>query len=95
MRVLYDGITDKADTHFGRDIIIHRRLLREAHDDIGLEIHLSENIFAPIKDGFAVIGRTDKFISPKTVEYVCDEKIKLTEDGPFAYVKGGKLILEE
>ena len=50
-------------------------------------------IFAPVKDGFAVIGRTDKFISPKTVEYVCGETIKLTEEGPFAYVKNGELVL--
>lgn len=50
-------------------------------------------IFAPVKDGFAVIGRTDKFISPKTVEYVCGDTIKLVEDGPYAYVKNGELIL--
>lgn len=49
-------------------------------------------IFAPVKDGFAAIGRTDKFISPKTIEYVCDEKIKLIEDGPYAYVKNKELI---
>ena len=49
-------------------------------------------IFAPIHDGFAAIGRTDKFISPKTIEYVCDKKIKLVEDGPYAYVEDGKLI---
>ena len=50
-------------------------------------------IFAPIHNGFAAIGRTDKFISPKTIEYVCDNKIKLTEEGPYAYVENGKLIL--
>ena len=48
-------------------------------------------IFAPVKDGFAAIGRTDKFISPKTIEYVCDRKIKLTEDGPYAYAQDGKI----
>ena len=52
-------------------------------------------IFAPIHDGFAVIGRTDKYISPKTVEYVCDGKIKLVEDGPYAYVENEKLVIKE
>ena len=52
-------------------------------------------IFAPIKEGFAVIGRTDKFISPKTVEYVCDEKIVLKEKGECAYVKDGVLCFGE
>ena len=51
-------------------------------------------IFAPIHDGFAAIGRTDKFISPKTIEYVCDRKIKLVEDGPYAYIEDGKLVLK-
>jgi len=51
-------------------------------------------IFAPIKDGFAVIGRTDKFISPKTIVSVDGEKIVLAESGPYAYVKDGKLIIE-
>jgi len=49
-------------------------------------------IFAPVKNGFAAIGRTDKFISPKTIEYVCGETVKLTEDGPWAYVKNGELV---
>lgn len=52
-------------------------------------------IFAPVKDGFAVIGRTDKFISPKTVEYVCDEKVVLKEKGEYAYVKDGNLRFGE
>lgn len=38
-------------------------------------------IFAPIKDGFAAIGRIDKFISPKTIKYVHGEDIVLLEDG--------------
>jgi len=49
-------------------------------------------IFAPVKDGFAAIGRTDKFISPKTIKYVHKEDIVLKEDGPYAYVKDGKLF---
>ncbi len=49
-------------------------------------------IFAPVKDGFAVIGRTDKFISPKTIKYVHNKEVVLTEEGPYAYVENGKLI---
>lgn len=49
-------------------------------------------IFAPIIEGVAVIGRTDKFISPKTVGRVQGEEIELIEDGPYAYIKNGKLI---
>lgn len=50
-------------------------------------------IFAPVRDGFAAIGRIDKFISPKTIAYVCDGKVGLTEDGPYAYVEDRKLVL--
>lgn len=49
-------------------------------------------IFAPLKDGFAAIGRTDKFISPKTIKYVDGKKIVLVEDGPYAYIENGKLF---
>ena len=52
-------------------------------------------IFAPVKDGFAVIGRVDKFISPKTIDYVCGEKVVLKESGTYAYVKDGKLLFAE
>lgn len=51
-------------------------------------------IFAPLHNGFAAIGRTDKFISPKTIRYVHKEDIVLEEDGPYAYVKDGKLVLK-
>ena len=51
-------------------------------------------IFAPIKDGFAAIGRTDKFISPKTIKYVHNKEIDLQENGPYAYVENGKLIIK-
>ena len=48
-------------------------------------------IFAPVQDGFAVIGRTDKFISPRTIEYLSGKTIHLAEDGPYAYVEDGVL----
>ena len=50
-------------------------------------------IFAPIHDGFAVIGRTDKFISPAAIDRVAGELVLLKEDGPCAVVKNGKLII--
>ena len=48
-------------------------------------------VIVPIRNGFAPIGRVDKFISPKTIKTVIDEKIELYEDGKCAYVKDGVL----
>ena len=45
--------------------------------------------FVPYENNFAVIGRIDKFISPKTVKFASDGRVELTEDGPYAYVKDG------
>jgi len=61
----------------------------ENSDDVRLYI------FAPVTDGFAVIGRTDKFISPKTVKSVKGRKVTLTENGSYAYVLDGELYVEE
>lgn len=48
-------------------------------------------IFAPVVDGFAAIGRTDKYISPKTIADVRNGHMELTEDGPCAWVQDGCL----
>ena len=48
-------------------------------------------IFAPIHDGFAAIGRTDKLISPAAIKYVHNKDIVLYENGPCAYVMDGKI----
>ena len=48
-------------------------------------------ILAPVKDGFGVIGRTDKFISPAAVEAVAGRQILLKEEGPCAWVEDGEL----
>ena len=48
-------------------------------------------IIVPVINGFAPIGRTDKFISPKSIKAVIGESIQLYEDGEYAYVKDGKL----
>lgn len=52
-------------------------------------------ILVPLKDGCAMIGRTDKFISPKTVCYTKKGEAELLEAGPYAYVKAGKLYFAE
>ena len=80
--------------HFTRDFRIMKKgesfnITLASPDDYKLYI------FAPITDGFAVIGRTDKFISPKTVEYVHGKEIKLIEDGPYAYFENGGLIYKQ
>lgn len=50
-------------------------------------------IIVPLEDGFAAIGRTDKFISPKTVKSVQGKEIELTEVGEYAFVNDGELII--
>lgn len=49
-------------------------------------------IVVPITDGFAPIGRIDKFISPKSVKCVVGRNIELVEKGEYAYVEDGKLV---
>lgn len=51
-------------------------------------------VIVPIHNGFAPIGRVDKFISPKTIKYVHNEEIELYEAGEYAYIKDGKLYIE-
>lgn len=52
-------------------------------------------VFVPIRNGYAMIGRTDKFISPKTVRYTAKGAAELIEAGPYAYVKDGKIYHED
>lgn len=65
-----------------------------------MEIYLASRdqyrlyIVVPIIDGFAMIGRTDKFISPKSVRYNSRGEAELIENGPFAYVENGELCFE-
>lgn len=51
-------------------------------------------VIVPVHNGFAPIGRVDKFISPKTIKYVHDEEIELYEAGEYAYVKDGNLYIK-
>ena len=51
-------------------------------------------IFAPFKDGYAELGRIDKFISPAAITYKeCDSK-ETDAIGKYAYVKDGSLCIE-
>lgn len=52
-------------------------------------------VIVPIVDGFAPIGRTDKFVSPKTIKAVKGKDIELFETGEYAYVDNGKLIIKK
>ena len=49
-------------------------------------------VFVPIINGFAAIGRTDKYISSYAVKGVDGDKIELIEDGPYAYYKDGEFF---
>ncbi len=51
-------------------------------------------VIVPIVDGFAPIGRTDKFISPKTVKYVHGRDVVLTESGEYAVYEDGEVKLK-
>ena len=77
--------------HFTKEVRILKRgenfaLTLDSIDDFKLYI------VASVKNGFAAIGRTDKFISPKSIKFIDGEKVYLVEDGPAAYIKNGKLI---
>ncbi len=52
-------------------------------------------VIVPVVDGFAPIGRIDKFVSPKSIKCVNGENIELYECGKYAYVKDGKLYINE
>lgn len=68
--------------------------------DESFEINLSDNdefklyIIVPLKNGNGVIGRTDKFISPKTVSYNRKGGFELIEDGMMARIENRKLVIE-
>ena len=67
----------------------------KADDVMDLELANSEDyrlyILVPLKDGNGVIGRTDKFMMPATVNYLKNGGFELVEEGPYAYVEDGQL----
>lgn len=52
-------------------------------------------IFVPYIDHFAAIGRIDKFIAPAAITQKIGENVTLYENGKYAYIKDGRLIVEE
>ena len=79
--------------HFSQELTI---LKYNEKLDVSLESADDFKLFVivPLVDGFGAIGRVDKFISPATIDYVCGEEIVLKENGPYAYVKDRKLVIE-
>ena len=77
--------------HFSKELVILSK-----NESIDIELENNDDyrlyIIAPLVDGFAGIGRTDKFISPKTIKYIHNKDIVLKENGPYAYVEDKKLI---
>lgn len=51
-------------------------------------------IIVPLKDSNAIIGKTDKYITPKSYE-ILDGEFKPLEKGEYAFVENGKLIFKE
>jgi hypothetical protein len=52
-------------------------------------------VIVPYENGFAPIGRIDKFISPAAITQRIGEAVTLYEAGKYAYVKNGELFVEE
>ncbi len=85
----YPGHWDKS----GKNILIYDWYNQQVIRDSLFQFELapvSDRLFhlCPIRDGFAVIGRTDKYLSPATVKDINIRGNKLTfilkESGPFA-----------
>ncbi len=76
--------------HFSESLTILKKgekmaLTLENDDDFRLYL------IVPVENGFAPIGLADKFISPKTIEYVHGKTIVTREPGRCAYAEDGKL----
>lgn len=93
---VYDIVGDEFAVyeHFTRELKIMKR-----SEKFGLSLTGKDDfrlyVIVPITDGFAPIGLVDKFISPKTIKSVIGENVELEDDGAYAYVKDGKLYIEE
>jgi len=62
--------------------------LVKKQDKIPLTLNKNEGelaVFAPVKDGFAVLGLTEKYVSPATVIYSEPRFALITEGGSFAF----------
>lgn len=70
-----------------------------AEESIGFELENIDDfrlfIFVPYVNDFAAIGRIDKFIAPAAITEQIGENVTLYENGRYAYIKDGNLIVEE
>ena len=79
--------------HFSRSVTVVPKTGR-------IHVSLSGNddyrlyVIVPIQNGFAPIGRADKFVSPAAIAARIGEEVTLAEPGPYAYVKNGKYYEE-
>ena len=68
--------------------------------DETVEISLANNdefrlyLIIPYENGFAPIGRVDKFVSPAAIIHVSGEEVELYESGEYGYIKDGKLCIK-
>jgi len=75
----------------------HHHFRKELNADEHLEVTLTDAddfrlfIIVPVEQGFAPIGLTQKFISPRTLRSVNGREVELAEGGELAYVDDGKL----
>ncbi len=69
----------------------------KGHEKIDVRLENNDDyrlyIIVPLKNGNGVIGKVDKFISPKTVELRDDGSIVLRESGTYALVEDNELVL--
>ena len=68
--------------------------------DETVEISLANNdefklyLIIPYENGFAPIGRVDKFVSPAAITHVSGEEVELYESGEYGYIKDGELCIK-
>lgn len=69
----------------------------KGHEKIDVKLESNDDyrlyIIVPLKNGKGVIGKIDKYISPKTVEFRDDGSIVLLESGIYAFVEDNELVL--
>lgn len=80
--------------HFSREFKVMRRK-EQLHITLKDADEFKLFIVVPLIDGNCVIGRTDKFISPKTVKTNTNAKQVLIENGPYAYVSDRKIYFSD
>lgn len=68
--------------------------------DETVEISLANNdefrlyLIIPYENGFAPIGRVDKFVSPAAITHISGEEVELYESGEYGYIKDGELCIK-